>query len=314
MTTTTEPETDVQEASEFGQLLKPIQPYLDKYGSKVVLALAALLLVAAVYIWWTRSSAAAAAAGWGGMATANAPEDYADIADENPGTPAAAWARLSAANGYLTSAIRISFTDRKASSGSFDKARTEFDKLLNKRGTPKGVRERALYGIARLEESTSGDDTATAVSAYEKLLSEFPESAYKATAEQRIAKLKSGDSQSFYAWFAKQQPSVADDLIIPNDNNVPVSPGSEETGAPDLDTILKGSGLPATPGGVQGGDGLIAPAPAEGEAPTAPVEGSEVPAAPVLPGSGEEVPSTPVLPGGGEAIPPTSEEKSSGDK
>jgi hypothetical protein len=304
MTTTTESETDVEEASEFGQLLKPIQPHLEKYGSKIVLGLAAFLLVAAVYIWWTRSSAAAAAAGWGGMATANAPEDYADIADENPGTPAAAWARLSAANGYLTSAIRLSFTDRKASSGSFDKARTEFDKLLNKRGTPKGVRERALYGIARLEESTSGDDTATAVSAYEKLLSEFPESAYKAMAEQRIAKLKSDDSQSFYGWFAKQQPSVADDLIIPNDD-LPGTPGAAETGAADLDTILKGAGLPATPGTVEGGDGAAPPAPADGEIPETPV------------GVGEEVPAAPVLPGGGEEVPPatpTSEEKSSGDK
>ena len=49
--------------SELGRFLAPAQPYIEKYGSKIVLALAALLLLAAIYIWWSRSSTAAAAAG-----------------------------------------------------------------------------------------------------------------------------------------------------------------------------------------------------------------------------------------------------------
>jgi hypothetical protein len=243
MTTTPTQEPE----SELGQLMGPIQPYVDKYGSKVVLGLAAILILAAAYFLWARSASASAARGWADFTTANAAEDYDDIADENPGTPAGAWARLSAANGYYTSGVRLSFTSRTASDGSFEKAATAYKKLLDNRSTPKQVRERALHGMARLEEATSGEDTSAAITAYEKLLSDFPQSIYKELAEERIAELKKPEVQKFYAWFKQQDPSVTDSLMVPND--VPTSPGADETGVLPLDSIL-GSGQ----GEAEGGD------------------------------------------------------------
>ncbi|MFK7820304.1 MAG: tol-pal system YbgF family protein [Planctomycetaceae bacterium] len=254
MTTTPTQEPE----SELGQLMGPIQPYVDKYGSKVVLGLAALLLVAAAWIWWSRSSSAAAAQGWADFTTAKAAEDYADIADENPGTAAGAWARLSAANGYFTKGVQLSFTSRTASDGSFEKANSAYKKLLDNRSTPKQVRERALYGMARLEEATSGEDTSSAIAAYEKLLSDFPQSIYKELAEERVAELKKPEVQKFYAWFKEQDPSVTDDLMTPND--LPSSPGKAETGVLPLDSILG-----PKPGGVESPDAGSAPEAADPE-------------------------------------------------
>ncbi len=236
----TTPETTQEPESELGRLIQPVQPYIEKYGSKVVLGLAALLLIAATYIFYQRSANAAAAAGWGDLASANQPEDFADVADQFAGSPAAAWARLAAANGYFSNGVRMSFTSRTAAKGSFDKAQSAFKKLLDNRGTPKPVRERALFGMAKLEEAMSGQDTSSAIAAYEKLLSDFPSTTYKEIAEKRIEALKNPEVQEFYGWFREQDPSVAEDLLTPDDGSlIPKSPREEKTGVPSFgDSLL----------------------------------------------------------------------------
>lgn len=303
MTTTHEPE------SELSRLMKPLQPYIEKYGSKVVLGLAVVLLVAAGYIWWSRTSQSAAAAGWGDIATSTAPEDFADVADQNPGTAAAAWARLAEADGYMNTAVRLSFTDRTASAGTFKKAETAYEKLLNKRGTPKNVRERALFGMARLLESTSGDDTTAAIAAYEKLLSEFPESIYKEVADKRIVELKKPEVQKFYGWFASQKPSVADDLRLPNDL-LPDTPSPDKTGVPPLDSILSDDPVP---GDVEPGEGSSVPAaPALPKPETPSAEGASPPANPSEGDTGKSDETPTKTDGGAEAK--TAEEKSSDEE
>ncbi len=249
--------------SELGRFLAPAQPYIEKYGSKIVLALAALLLLAAIYIWWSRSSTAAAAAGWGEMSTAGQPEDFADIADDNPNTVAASWARLAEADGYLARAVEKSFADRSASKGIFEKSRDAYEQVLSMRSSSNDVRERALFGVARLEESLTGEDTSVAVQAYEELLSKFPESIYKEDAEARIAKLKDPSVQKFYGWFASQDPSVVDGLNIPD---LPTTPDKSM-----VDELMEG--LPGSPGDDAFGadpDGTPPPAPS---APQMPLEG-----------------------------------------
>lgn len=280
--------TSPKSENDLAKLLQPVKPVLEKHGSKLILGLAAVLLIAAAWIWWSRTSAANAAAGWGDMATANAAEDFADIADDNPGTPAAAWARLAEADGYLVRAVQSSFTDREAALTTFKKAREAYDKLLTKSGTPRDVRERALFGVARLEESTAGEDVSAAVAAYEKVLSEFPESIYKSVVEKRLERLQDPQSKQFYAWFKEQNPSVADDLVAPKD--LPETPKAGPEVIPD-------PSAPETPAeqpeGADKSAGTPPPTPEDAKTPTAP-ESSDV-KAPQLPppaGAGKSADST----------------------
>lgn len=238
MSTTPESKESTEEV-ELGSLLDPIQPYIDKYGSKVILGLAAVLLAAAAYIYFTKSANAARAAGWSEMISINAPEDFKDVANDFPATPAAAWATLQEGEAFMKRGVVSSFSDRKKSTEAYDKARDAFKRLINKSGTLKGVRERALYGMARLEECVTGEDTSTAVAAYETLVSEFPSSVYKEEAEARIARLKDPSTKKFYAWYSQQDPSVADPLGMPND----LLPGTPEAPAlPETPSLPEGDG------------------------------------------------------------------------
>jgi hypothetical protein len=65
------------------------------------------------------------------------------------------------------------------------------------------VRERALFGLARAEESLSDGTTQAAQKVYQRLLERFPDSFFKDKAERRLRELSSGGSAEFYQWFAK---------------------------------------------------------------------------------------------------------------
>ena len=232
--------------TELSRLLALVRPFFEKYGNQLILALAAVLLVRAAWTWWSRSSTVEAAAGWADMLGARQAEDFADVADQFPGTPVAAWARLGEGDGYLQRAVELSFTDRKASAGALKKSRDAYDRLLNKRATPGPVRERALFGVARLEESVAGEDVSKAVAAWKKLLEEFPETVYKDMAAERIATLEDEHSRDFYAWFAKQEPSLADDLLTPDD--LPASPTPGDVQTPGQSTIVPEAPMLNLPG------------------------------------------------------------------
>ena len=52
--------------------------------------------------------------------------------------------------------------------------------------------ERALFGLARSEETLSTGDLESAIDAYQKLLDEFPDSVYQESATKRIAQEAAG--------------------------------------------------------------------------------------------------------------------------
>ncbi len=230
MATTPETQPNEQPENDLASLLAPIRPYVDQYGAKVILGLAAALIVLAGWIYFTKSAQAEKARGWDKLLTTNnstAPENFGDIAEDNPGTSAAEWAILRQAEGFLKRGVQSAFSNRKESAASFEKTRNALNRLLNKSGTSVLVRERALYAMAMLTESESGADTADAIKAYERLKSEFKDSVYTEQADARIKALKDPKVQQFYGWFQKQNPSIADPLGVPNDpiGTAPPTPG-----------------------------------------------------------------------------------------
>jgi len=250
MATTPETQPNEQPENDFAALIAPIRPYVDQYGAKVILGLAAVLIVAAGWIYFTKSAKAEKARGWDKLLKTNnstAPEDFGDIAEDNPGTSAAEWAILRQAEGFLKRGVQSAFSNRKQSAASFEKAHKALNRLLNKTGTSVLVRERALYTMAMLTESESGADTADAIKAYEQLKSEFKDSVYTEQADARIEALKDPKVQQFYGWFRKQNPSIADPLGVPHDpiGTAPPTPGNPF--APGGPIIPGGTGDPEPP-------------------------------------------------------------------
>ena len=64
MATTPETQPSEQPENEFAALIEPIRPYIDKYGTKAILGVAAILIVAAAWIYFTKSANAEKARGW----------------------------------------------------------------------------------------------------------------------------------------------------------------------------------------------------------------------------------------------------------
>jgi hypothetical protein len=202
--------------NELGQLAQRMMPFLEKNGTRILVIFSAVAFVSAITIYWVRSSRATTYVGWARVAAARSAEDFANVADDFPGSKVAAWARLNEAERHLQNGIRLMFTDRAAGVSDLSQARSTLEELLAERGIPDQVREGARFRLARCLESEIGENTDAAIDAYEQLLQEYPESMYKESAETRVAALRTQEAKNFYAWFQKQNPKPPD-IEKPND-------------------------------------------------------------------------------------------------
>ncbi|HEX6987010.1 MAG TPA: tetratricopeptide repeat protein, partial [Planctomycetaceae bacterium] len=239
------------------------RPFFDRYGTTLLLALAAVLVIAAVGIWWSKTRGADQSESWSALAAAFRQPDvtakhFRDVADNYPGTKAAVWARLYEGESHLDSGIQSLFSDREGAARDLEDARAAFDAVLEETATldeedrPE-LTVRALYGLARTLEASSDGDLEPAVERYQQIVEQYPETIYKDLAQERIDALKSPEAKSFYAWFSQAKPTVRDPLSRPQDRGVapprpqpggtgPVLPGTSETPATgETDTA------PATP-------------------------------------------------------------------
>lgn len=203
------------QTNELGKVVDSMGGVFERYGNQIMIAVCAVSIVASGIIYWVRRSHAQEANAWTALSAASGAEEFADVADRYKSSTAAPWARLTAAESRLTSAIQLMFTDREAAllelKGTADRPKCleNLQALSEDRRIPGEIRERALFSLARCQETISDGNEAAAIKTYETLLSEFPETVYKGDAEKSIAELRSGSAQEFYAWFAKQNPKPA---------------------------------------------------------------------------------------------------------
>lgn len=198
------------QANELGKLADRSAAALQQHSNRIVTIVCGVIIVAAAIVAWMRYQSSAATAAWTALLSSQTPEAYAETATLFKGTSVAGWATLQAADEHLSQGVRMMFSDRDAALSELKKAQQKYEELSNQSGLEPVVRERALFGMARAQESTSGSDLQSALGTYEKLLSEFPNTVYKEVAEERIGALKTADAQNFYAWFAKQNPKPAE--------------------------------------------------------------------------------------------------------
>ena len=132
------------------------------------------------------------------------------------------------------------FSNRDVARTDIKAAREGFEALLQDKTDPM-IRERSLWGLALCLESTNDGNTSKVIEAYQRLLTEFPETIFKVVADDRIATLKKDGAKEFYAWFSKENPKPpeARPRDFKNDESAPAQPKED----PDDFLIEK------TPGG-----------------------------------------------------------------
>lgn len=206
------------QTNDLGKLMAQAEPFMEKYGMKIAVAVGVALVLVIGYFAWSASATSQNAEGWTRLAACASTADYENVAEDFAGTEVAEWALVNAAESHLQSGIRNMFTDRKAGNRELEDAKEQFQQLLDSSSTIPAIRERALFGLARTEESTSDGDLKNATELYKKLIQEFPDSIFRKLAEQRVkpvkgekvAVLENENTQKFYKWFHAQDPKPGD--------------------------------------------------------------------------------------------------------
>jgi hypothetical protein len=239
-------------ASEWGHT---VEHYVQDNLALLVTAACIVALAAGSVVYWRTASGTAGQQGWREFAAASKAADYGNVADKYAGTAAGSWARLLEGEMELSSGIRSSFNDRAAGKSDLKKAEENFEKVINDKSEE--IRERALFGLARAREALPDKSLSpskvndAAIEAYQRLLTEFASGIYKEYAESRIAALKTGTAQDFYAWFEQQNPKPADrempkDLIPPAPDDKKTATGTPMPVKPAPNTPTKSTGSDAT--------------------------------------------------------------------
>lgn len=242
---------------------------IEPYHNYILAGMLVITVAVFAIVMLRRSSSAEQSVGFAELVTCKTADDYLSVAEQFDGQVSGNWARLRAGEEFLHDGIRLSISDRNQSDNRLDEAQKCFDKLLQNKSVGLQVREKALYGMALTLESR-GEDTEKAISAYQALVNEYPESRYRPMAEDRIDVLKTGRAQQFYAWFEAQHPTP-EDRPLPRD-----MPDFGSTLGSGQEPEQETGGLPPPPPATQRG----AAGPAAPEPPPADAGASEGPALP----------------------------------
>jgi hypothetical protein len=175
------------------------------------IALAVGAVVAGLGAWTVVSSQQAASRGqsWDACMVALSegnPERLTDVIRRYPGSPAAQWSQLMMADAAIGEGTQLLFIDRERARQRLDSAVGIYGGLLSER--PRGlIAERAVFGMAKARESLGQLEEARR--GYEAVVAEYPESAVRGIAENRIAALSRESTREWYDWFDGWKPAPA---------------------------------------------------------------------------------------------------------
>jgi hypothetical protein len=226
------------------------RPFFDRYGTALLLGLAAILVLAAIAVWWFKSRGTGDSASWEALAIAFRKPDasaqqFADVAELYPGTSAGLWAKLYEGESHLDSGIQSLFSDKEGATRDLEDARAAYEAVLDQGDAGSELTVRALYGLARTLEASSDGDLKPAIDRYEQIVEQYEGTVYEALARDRVAALKSPDATSFYKWFATAKPTLTDPLARPQDRGMPALPNRSGPVLPGVGAAAPGS--PAAP-------------------------------------------------------------------
>jgi hypothetical protein len=184
-------------------LVDRIRPHLP------TIALAVGGVMAALAAWTAVSSqqAASRSQSWDACMAALSegnPERLADVIRRYPGSAAAQWSQLMMADGAIAEGTQLLFVDRGRARQRLDSAIGIYSGLLAERPLAL-IAERAAFGLAKARESLGQLEEARR--GYETIVAEYPESAVRGIAENRIAALSRESTRQWYDWFDGWKPA-----------------------------------------------------------------------------------------------------------
>ena len=269
------------EQNELAHWFSDFQRKIEPHTNKIVLAIILGTIGIVAYQVMAKSAAAKVSGAWSEYALCQNADEFKKVAEVHAGSSVEAWSRLQAARNYIAKGVELSMTNRKASDESLENGKAQLDLLFKSTTTPDEVREQALSQMAVCLESMCDGDVKPATEAYQKLLTDFPETHYAPWAKNRIEELKKPGTGEFYAWFRKAQPAPPE-RPKPQD----VRPGE----LPNV-KLTPDEGDPLPPGSPPVAPAATEAKPVEGAAPAAPT--TEAPAAETKP---VETPAAPEAP------------------
>jgi|GEM_PF-5196782 len=195
------------QTNDLGKFAEKMAVFIDVHGNRLMIAVCLACLPLAGIIYWWRSDNNAQAAAWRDFSAAinvDKAEEFRAVWKDHPDTAPAYWARIHEGEKWLSLGIQSMFRNVENGMEELKNAQAAFQSIIDaSRKAPPELRDRALLGMGRTLESMSNGSEDQAVKTYETLLKDFPDSIYKQDAEERIAVLKRGSGQEFYAWFSK---------------------------------------------------------------------------------------------------------------
>ncbi|MBX3415083.1 MAG: tetratricopeptide repeat protein [Pirellulales bacterium] len=201
-----------QLADWMGNSVETAKPYTKLIAGVVV---AAVVIFGSIY-YLSRQTEKRQAEGWEkyfAAMTRPTPDQMQAVADAYRGTAVGSWARLDLADIQAERGTEALFQDRNEANQELRSAMENYRLVADEPAAGDIPRQRALLGLARASESLNQLDIAR--DAYNRLLKDYPNSAYSDEATQRLADLDRPATKAFYDWFALQDPKPPQEDLNP---------------------------------------------------------------------------------------------------
>ena len=202
------------QTNDLGKLAKKGAHYIDQHGNRLmtIISVSAVVLAIGIYVFRSRANERNNASIELSMALANGkPEVLHDVWNRYQNTVSGYWALVHEGEARLKEGVEGTFRNLDRGTEDVKKAQEAFQLVVSASGVPKDIRERALIGLARAQESNPEGKEGDAVKSYELFVKEFPRSIYLSDAESRISVLKGEKGREFYSWFAKYTRPVIEE-------------------------------------------------------------------------------------------------------
>ncbi|KAA5539900.1 tetratricopeptide repeat protein [Roseiconus nitratireducens] len=202
---------------------KKIEPY-----SKLILAGIVAIVVGLIAIGLYTSGQTAKRSD----ATLQLLMDNPEVAQQYPGTVAAAWSLLYQGNDNLARGISALYTDRDEAETLLAEAKTQF---IDARGASNDtiLDSRANFGLGMASESLGEIDEA--IEAYKRTIDANESEQMVEVAQERIDRLSDPSTKDFIAWFSEQDFSPADPSLPPELPGASSLPELPDLDLPELD-------------------------------------------------------------------------------
>lgn len=197
------------EANDLAESTVAIVDWVRPYLRTIALAIGAVAVGIGAWTVVSSQQATSSAQSWDACMAALSegnPERLTDVIRRYPGTAAAQWSQLMMADAAIGEGTQLLFIDRERARQRLDSAVGIYSGLLAER--PRGlIAERGVFGLAKARESLGQLEEARR--GYEAVVSEYPESAVRGIAENRIAALSRESTRQWYDWFDGWKPAPA---------------------------------------------------------------------------------------------------------